>query len=463
MASRFVGALWGAIVSRPTSCRTGTWVFELIASVLVLAPCLPAQPGRGRFDEQVQAYVRNGDFSGSILVVRHGGVVFQKSYGMADQEWSIANSERTRFHIASVTKTFTAGAVVMLEEQGKLKLSDPLSKYLPDYLNGDRITIEQMLLHTSGLPDYYSLPEYPTRKYQPVTLPALIAWVGTKPLDFLPGSKSSYSNTGYAILAYILEQVSAKPYDRFVADEILKPAGMKDTGTFRDESLIPGRASGYQPALEDHGVRNAPFYDKTILAGSGSLYSTTGDLRTWCRAVSDRRFFDIRKLPHPYGWGARETKSKHRYIEQSGRAPGFAAHVSLFLDDDLTVIVLGNLEDASVNIIADDLAAIALGENPVAPALRARSSAPVAHPEEYAGTYEVSPTLLLDVRTEGAALYLRGTGGDYLPLEPVGRESFFYRQLYVKVDFKRDKAGKIDSLLWNGDYPCRKISDKAQP
>ena len=463
MASRVTRAFWGAIVNGPASRGTGFWVFELAISVLLLLPVLPAQSTRSRFDEQVQAYVRNGDFSGSILVAKRGSVVFQRSYGMADYEWGIPNSERTKFHIASVTKTFTAAAVLMLEEHGKLKLSDPLSKYVPDYLNGDRITIEQMLLHTSGLPDYYSLPEYPTKKYQPVTLPQLIAWVKTKPLDFLPGSKSSYSNTGYAILAYIIEQVSGKPYDKFVADEILKPAPMKDTGTFRDESLISNRARGYQPALEDHGLRNAPFYDKTILEGSGSFYSTTGDLRTWCRALEEGRFVDIRKLPHPYAWGPGETRSKHKYIEQSGRAPGFAAHVSLFLNDDLMVIVLGNLEDAAVNTLADDLAAIALGENPEPPALRTRSSVPVSHPEEYAGSYEVNPTFLLDVRAEGAALYLRGTGGDYLPLEPVGRESFFYRQLYVKVDFKRDKAGKIESLLWNGDYPCKKISDKPQP
>lgn len=430
---------------------------------LIPVPVLAAQQAANRFDHHVQAYVRNGDFSGSILVAKDGRILFQKSYGMANYEWGIPNAENTKFHIASVTKTFTAAAILRLEQQGKLKLADPLGKYVPDFLNGEKITIEQMLSHTSGLPDYYSLPEYAARKYQRVTLPDLIAWVKTKPLDFLPGSKSSYSNTGYAFLAYIIEQVSGKAYQQFLADEILKPSGMKETGTFRDEPLLPNRASGYQPAVGEHGLRNAPFYDKTILTGSGSLYSTTGDLHAWCKAVQSNKFFETDKLERPYGWGVRETKSKHKYIEQSGRAPGFASHVSVFPEDRLVVIVLGNLEDAAVNVMADDLAAIALGENPVPPSPRTVRAAPISHPEEYAGTYEVNPTFLLDVRAEDSALYLRGTGGDYLPLEPTGQNSFFYRQLYVKVGFRRDKSGKIDGLLWNGDYPCKKVSDKPRP
>jgi CubicO group peptidase (beta-lactamase class C family) len=431
----------------------------------VLLACVPSssQTPRNKFDEYVSAYVRNGDFSGSILVAKRGHLLFQKSYGLANAEWGIPNTEKTKFHIASVTKTFTAAAIVMLEQQGKLKFGDPLSKYVPDYLNGDRITIEQMLSHTSGLPDYYSLPEYPTKKYQRVALPDLIAWVKTKPLDFLPGSKSSYSNTGYGFLAYIIEQVAGKPYEQFIAEEILQPAAMNDTGTFRDDWLIRDRASGYQPALGGSGVRNAPAYDKTILTGSGSLYSTTDDLYRWCRAIEAKQFFDIRKLAYPYGWGVRESKSKHKYIDQSGGDPGFASHLSIFLDDDLVVIVLGNLEDAAVNVMAGGLAELALGESPQPPVARAKAAAPLKSPTEYAGRYEVSPTFLLDVKAEGSDLYLRGTGGDYLPLEPIDQESFFYRQLYVKVSFKRDKSGKIETLLWNGDFPCQKVSDKPLP
>ena len=435
----------------------------LVPALLLSSVSLFAQVSPEKFDTYIQAYVRNGDFSGSVLVARRGRLVFRKSYGMANHEWNIPNSENTKFHIASVTKTFTAAAIIILEQQGKLKLSDPLSKYVPGYLNGDRITIEQMLLHSSGLPDFYSLPEYLAKKYQRVGLPDLIAWVKTKPLDFLPGSKTSYSNTGYGFLAYIIEHVSGEPYEQFISDKILKPLGMKETGALLDDALIPNRADGYQPALADSGLRNAPFYDKTILTGSGSLYSTTGDLYLWAKAIEAGRFFNLQKLSFPYGWGARDTQRGHHYVEQDGRAPGFASHISIFPDDDLAVIVLGNLEDAAVNAVADNLGAIALGENPMAPAPRTRKSTAAERVDDYAGTYEVNPAFLLDVRARGSDLYLRGTGGDYLPLEPLGKESFFYRQMYVKVDFKRDKMGKIEALLWNGEYPCKKVSDRPQP
>lgn len=429
--------------------------------VLFISGSVAAQISTSRFDRQVQAYVRNGDFSGSVLVAKDGRVLFQKSYGMANYEWNVPNSENTKYHIASVTKTFTAAAILNLERQGKLKLSDPLSKYVPDFLNGERITVEQLLMHSSGLPDFYSLPEYPIKKYQRVTLPDLVAWVKTKPLDFLPGSKSSYSNTGYGFLAYIVEQVSGKTYEEYVGEAILKPAGMKETGTFRDDTLIPERASGYQPALGNPGVRNAPAYDKTILTGSASMYSTANDLLLWCRALESGKFAGWRQTH--YGWNARETKSKHKFLEQDGREPGFVSHVSLFPDDRLMVIVLSNLEDAGVNVLDEDLAAIALGENPDTPARRPTTAAPLARPEQFVGTYEVNPKLLLDIRAEGDALYLRGTGGDYLPLEPTKNDSFFYRQLYVKVGFRRDKSGHVEALLWNGEYPCKKLSDKPRP
>ncbi len=347
----------------------------LAAALLFLVAPLAAQT-TARYDHHIQAYVHNGDFSGSVLVARDGHILFQKSYGMANHEWGIPNSEKTKFHVASVTKTFTAAAILQLERAGKLKLDDPLSKYIPDFLNGDRITIEQMLTHTSGLPDFYSLPEYPLRKYQRITLPDLVAWVKTKPLDFFPGSKSSYSNTGYAFLAYIIEQVSGKPYEQFLAEEVLKPAGMKDTGAFRDDAIIANRATGYQPAFDDHGLRNAPAYDKTILTGSGSLYSTTAALYEWCRTVEASKFFNVHDPSRAYGWGARETKTKHKYIEQSGRDPGFSSHIAVFPDDRLIVIVLGNLEDAAVNTLADDLAAIALGEDPALPQSRAKAAGP---------------------------------------------------------------------------------------
>jgi CubicO group peptidase (beta-lactamase class C family) len=445
--------------------RPGWWAFLTVIFFCFSWSLQASGQGQGRFDEYIRAYVRNGDFSGSVLVAHDGQIVFRNSYGMANYELSVPNTEKTRFHIASVSKTFTAAAIVLLAQQGKLNLSDPLSKWLPDFLNGEKITVEQMLTHRSGLPDYYSLPEYPAKKSQRVPLPELIAWVKTKPLDFLPGSESRYSNTGYAFLAYIVQQVSGKSYEDCVAEELFKPAGMKDSGTFRDDLLIPDRASGYQPWVDGKGIRNAPAYDKTILTGAASLYSTTGDLYAWCRALREKKFFDLQQLAYPYGWGQREVVGsngkKRKFLEQDGREPGFDSQVAMGLVDDVVVVVLGNLEDAAVNPMAQDLASLALGESVIAPAARTKPSSTMSG-AEYAGRYEVRPDFLIDVKDEGPNLFLRGTGGDYLPLEPVGKDTYFYRQFYLTVRFQRNKAGKVDRLLWKGDYPCKKVAEKPQ-
>ncbi|HSS44624.1 MAG TPA: serine hydrolase, partial [Thermoanaerobaculia bacterium] len=282
--------------------------------------------------------------------------------------------------------------------------------------------------------------------------------VKTKPLDFAPGTQSRYSNTGYALLAYVIERVSGLAYDRFVRERLMLAAGMKNSGTWSDEALIPFRASGYQPWVGTPGLRNAPFYDKTLLTGSGSLYSTADDLWAWSRFFRSRNLFPVEGSHYPYGWGL-QKKDGHLCLDQSGRDPGFVSHMSVFPAEDLVIIVLGNLEVGADSSIADGLATIALGSRPTPP--QARPVYPVAEKllRSYAGRYEVNPNLVLDVVPAGGHLFLRGTGGDFLPLDPTGKDTFFYRQLYVGVEFKHNRFGKVNALLWGGDSRYKRLSD----
>ena len=227
-----------------------------------------------KVDRFLRPYVQMQDFSGCVLIARRGQIVTRKCYGNANYELSVANTPQSKFHIASVTKSFTAAAVVILAEQGKLRFTDKLSRYIPDFPNGDKITIVELLEHSSGIPSYYSIPEYEGLKLRPVHFDELIAIMRKEPLEFEPGSKSSYSDTGYALLAYIIEKISGESYGQFLDDQIFARLGMTDSGTFPDTALLPNRASGYQPWIG--GLRNPPFYDKTILTGSGSLCSSLG-------------------------------------------------------------------------------------------------------------------------------------------------------------------------------------------
>jgi CubicO group peptidase (beta-lactamase class C family) len=423
-----------------------------------------------KVDQYLQPYLQMQDFSGCVLIAKQGQLLTRKCYGDANYELNVADTPVSRFHIASVTKSFTAAAIVILQKRGQLQLTDKLSHYIPDFPSGDKITILDLLNHSSGIPSYYAIPEYESLKTKPIGFDELIAIMRTKPLDFAPGTKSSYSDTGYAFLAYIIETVSGKPYGQFITDEIFTPLGMKNSGTFSDTALIPDRATGYQPWIENQienhtsnqKLRIAPFYDKTIITGSGSLYSTIDDLYLFYKGLKDKRFFDIQALDYPYGWGRREFQGK-KFIEQSGRDPGYVARIAAFLDQDVVVILLSNIEAGADDPIAKGLESIAFGADPTPAVLRATIHESPESLKQYVGRYEIAPNSIMDVKVTGDDLFLRGPGGDYLPLEANAPGTFFFKQMYTSLTFHHDNQGHIDSMLWGGNYPCKKIADKPLP
>ncbi|HLX85822.1 MAG TPA: serine hydrolase domain-containing protein [Terriglobales bacterium] len=173
-------------------------------------------------------FAATGNLTGTVLVARNGQTIFEQSYGMANYEWQIPNSAKTRFHLASVSKPFTAAAILQLQEQGRLHVSDPISRYLPDYPQGDRISLDNLLTHTSGIPDINDLEDYDTFARSPHTLDQLVAKFASLPLDFQPGSQSRYSNSNYNLLAMIIERVSGQSYADYLRHPHLRslwPAG----------------------------------------------------------------------------------------------------------------------------------------------------------------------------------------------------------------------------------------------
>lgn len=442
-------------------------LISVISLLLLFDSVLSAQPSfTQKVDDYLKPYLQMQDFSGCVLIAKQGQILTRKCYGDANYELNVANTPSSRFHIASVTKSFTAAAIVILQKRAKLQLTDKLSQYISDFPNGDKITILDLLNHSSGIPSYYAIPEYEALKTKPVGFDDLIAIMRKKPLDFEPGTKSSYSDTGYAFLAYIIEKVSGKPYGQFIADEIFTPLGMKNSGTFSDTALIAERATGYQPwfvdqiadQAGDQKLRIAPFYDKTIITGSGSLYSTVDDLYLFYKGVKAKRLFDIQALAYPYGWGEREFQGK-KFMEQSGRDPGYVARVAAFLDQDVVVIVLSNVEVGADDPIAKGLEALVFGSNPTPPVPRATIHETAESLKQYEGRYEIAPNSIMDVKVAGDHLFLRGPGGDYLPLDANRPGTFFFKQMYTTMTFHHDDHGRVDSLLWGGNYPCKRIAD----
>ena len=251
-------------------------------------------------------------FNGSVLVAENGKVIHKKGYGLANMEWNIPNSTDTRFRLGSITKQFTAALILQLVDEGKVKLDGKLSDYLPAYRKdiGDKVTIHQLLNHTSGIPSYTGLPGFLANvSRNPYTVEDFVKLYASNDLEFEPGSKYSYNNSGYFLLGAIIEKVTGQSYDKVLKARILDPLGMKNTGYDLHAPIIAKRATGYQRAAD--GYRHAPYLDMSIPYAAGSMYSTVEDLYLWDQALYTDRVVSAQSkalmykpalADYAYGW-----------------------------------------------------------------------------------------------------------------------------------------------------------------
>ena len=261
----------------------------LLLFIVCCTPFLAAQDAK-RLAEVADAKAVDGKFIGSVLVAKDGAVLFEKSYGYGNAEWKTPNTATTKFRIGSLTKQFPAAAILLLEERGKLKLDDPLSKYYTEAPGTwTKLTLFHLLTHSSGIPNFTAQAGYSRWKYEPATPAETIAHVHDLPLNFEPGEKYAYTNTGYVLLGYVIEKVSGQSYGNFLAENIFKPLGMTSTGYDNQTALLPERAAGY--VTGPTGLENADYVDMRVPHGAGGLYSTTHDLLQWQQALSEENFF----------------------------------------------------------------------------------------------------------------------------------------------------------------------------
>jgi len=339
-----------------------------IVCLVITASSVFAQD-TARMEQVMQGYVSAGTFMGTVLVARDGNVVFDKAYGMANVELDVPNTPDTKFRLGSITKQFTAASILLLEERGKLKIDDRVKTYLPDApMSWDRITIYNLLTHTSGIPNFTALPDYNTIKLSSRSADAAVAAVRDRPLDFGPGEKMSYSNTGYIVLGDIIEKVSGQSYEQFVTENIFMPLGMKDSGYDSNTAIIKHRASGYikQPS----GYINASYIHMSIPFAAGALYSTTHDLLKWEQALfagkvvskaSLERMTTPFKNDYAFGLVSALVKDR-RVITHSGGIDGFNTTMTYYPDTRTVVIVLSNVNGRIPDQAAAQLGALMHGD-----------------------------------------------------------------------------------------------------
>jgi CubicO group peptidase (beta-lactamase class C family) len=422
----------------------------------------PGSASDFEFASRIRAYLapcaESGNLSGVVLVAHHGRVLMRESYGMANYESSVPNSPRTRFHIASVSKAFTAAAILQLQEKGSLSVSDRVSRFVPDFPRGKDITLDNLLTHTSGIPDINDLPDYDTFSQNPHRLSEIIATFANLPLEFEPGTKYSYSNSNYNLLAFILERVTRQMYPEILRRSIFQPAGMTSSGHDGDAAKpIPLAAAGYVPAGVK-GYDKAAYVDWSNKTGNGSLFSTVDDLFRFDRALkaetllksSTCRTYFVEGAGNRYGWYI-GRRLGHRVMSAKGRSPGFAAELDRYPDDDLTVILLSNNYSTVIqDPVAEAIAAIVFGQRVTVPNVRA-AVLPQSILLSYEGHYQFGPDFFdpnAKFRLIAQPRYLLlQLANDSRPLVPLSPTEFLERKFFGHIVAEEDEQGKVIGLV----------------
>jgi CubicO group peptidase (beta-lactamase class C family) len=295
-----------------------TQLFGLIGGALMALAALPAAAETPSQEAAalLDGLIKTNDPGLAVLVAQDGKILFEKSYGLADVEHHVPVIPQTTFRIGSITKQFTASAILKLQEEGKLSVNDKLSKYIPDFPRGDEVTLRHLLTHTSGIHSYTAEPDLASRVTNATTTGAIIEEIRKYPFDFDPGTKWRYDNAGYLLLGYIVEKGSGQSYGDFLREEFFQPLGMTNTGVYRAHLGLPHEALGYSLGLSastwfswqqlpheslrfnlgKNRFKQALNWDMSWFGGCGALYSTVEDLYRWNEGVFNGRVLDAASL-----------------------------------------------------------------------------------------------------------------------------------------------------------------------
>lgn len=457
----------------------------LIAVLFLSITCAAAaEPSDADIASQAKsAFERNckADEPGmAVLLARGDEVLYRGACGQANLELGVPLMPDHVFRIGSVTKQFAAAAVLKLAEEGKLDLSDPLSRFVPDYPNGDAVTVRMLLDHTSGIKSYTDVPglmDGPIR--DDLNTAALIERFKDQPAEFEPGTGWKYNNSGYVLVGAVIEQVTGMPWHQYLQEALFSPLKLDHT-RYGDPtaSLIPGHVGGY--TLNDGHWAPATFLSMTQPHAGGSLVSTVDDLLRWNRALHGGRVIGeahyqqmirpTKGAEPPYGFGIEiDTLRGERVLRHGGGIPGFSAFLLYLPDSKITAAVLYNADSARPGMLgtgqmANQLAAFALGK-PYAE----KKAVPMA-PEAlgaYEGVYRIDADNVRVLRVVDGQLTSQRSGGMAHALIPIGNDSFLFNEGFSRIVFERDAADRVVAMRFfaedEGDGQRVQRSDEPLP
>jgi CubicO group peptidase (beta-lactamase class C family) len=438
--------------------RAGQWTPVIF---LMLLASLPAgAQDTARMEQVIQYYAGEKLFMGSVLVVKRDKVLLDKAYGSANLEWNIANTPATKFRLGSLTKQFTATAILLLEERGKLKVEDPIKKFLPDAPAAwDKVTLFNLLTHTAGVPNYTSFAEAKAMMRKTVMPQDIIATFRDKPLDFQPGEKWDYSNSNYILLGAVIEKVSGIAYAQFLQDNIFTPLGMKDTGYDSAAAILPLRASGY---VRRKGVlENDDFIDMSTPYAAGALYSTTHDLLAWETALYGGKVLkpaSLKKLTTPFkekyafGLGIDDDKGHLRFAHNGG-INGFSTSLAWYPDDRLAIVVLDNVSSGDAHQIMMKLADVTFGKPVILPSERKEITVDAKTLDRYVGRYQLEHGPVLTITREGDHLFSQADNRQKIEMFAEAGGDFFTTTVDSQVTFVIQGDAPASALVLHRSGP----------
>lgn len=415
------------------------------------------------------------DGPGATAIVTKGGeTIYRNAFGKANLELDVDMRPDHVFEIGSITKQFTAVSILMLVEQGKLSLTDEITKFLPDYpTHGHTITLHHLMNHTSGIKSYTSIPSFMQNARKDMTPKELIDTFKDEPIDFAPGEAYEYNNSAYIILGYIIEDITGSTYEDYVEEKLFKPAGMTNSRYGHKREIIKNRATGYQPA--DGGFEIAEYLSMTLPYAAGSLMSNVDDLSKWQIAMNKNMFIteaskqlawddytlnDGSNIGYGYGWGPGKINGT-KSVEHGGGIFGYETMGIYVPEEDVYVAVLTNSNGSNSTDNAIKVAAISLGKP--YPEVSKSVSLSSTQLEKWTGAYEYEDGAIRFITLDGDQLKSQRKGSETFDIYPATPNSFFFEDGMISYDFTEDTQGKYVTMHTRMTTSKGKLTDIDMP
>uniref|UniRef100_UPI001F4C637D serine hydrolase domain-containing protein n=1 Tax=Psychroserpens damuponensis TaxID=943936 RepID=UPI001F4C637D len=447
------------------------------AMTLCICLLLTANTFAQTLNQQIDSYIGEqytSDAPGvSILVAKDGKTIYQKGFGAANLELDISVAPKHVFEIGSITKQFTAVAILMLEEQGKLSVNDEITKFIPDYpTQGKTITVHQLLNHTSGIKSYTNMPNFMNLARTDMTPTELIDKFKNEPMEFDPGTQYNYNNSGYILLGHIIEVVSGQTYADFIQTKIFDKVGMNHSYYGSMVDLIPNRASGYSQT--ENGFRNADYLSLTLPYAAGSIMSTTGDLLKWQNAISANTLIKKSTLekaingstlatgetiPYGYGWLKGDINGS-RTVEHSGGIFGYSTNGIFLPEENVYVVGLSNCDCGNVGDLTTNIAAMAIGKP--FPKKEDAISLTTTQLSKWVGAYEFEGAIR-HITLKDNQLFSQREGSVNLKIYPMTETNFIFDGGSTMYDFYTENGNRMVTMKANGNPTTGTGIDKAPP